>query len=278
MSSYSYKGTPISTITDTTNASNTPLANYYSSFPTLSTSYSQLQPLPFDYTYSSNKVQVSNLCTAQTSYYYNSQNITCPTNATAMRILTIGGGGGGGGGGGWGKAYSNVTANGSGGAGGGGGFPGYSSTSTSNIIKVSTNSGIYVAVGGGGAGGTGGSNETSNDGNGANATGDDGVAGGSGGASYVTLTGDSTYYAYTNSLGNGGGGGQGGHGHTTSNGQTNTSTGASGNQGNSTSTQSAPSGWPSFAVNYGLPGNGGPENTAGNSGSSGMVQIVWLYE
>ena len=98
MSNYKFKGTSISSITNTTGGVNTSIGPYYSGFPaTLATDYTMMRPLSLNYTIPPTSTDVSNYCTASCTDITNSQTVTVPTGVKKFRYLILGGGGSGGG-------------------------------------------------------------------------------------------------------------------------------------------------------------------------------------
>jgi hypothetical protein len=274
MSNYYFKGTSITQITTNTNASQN--QNYYENFPTQSTNYSGLIPLPLSYTDSSE--DISNICTAASTTYNSSQNVYAPTGANNFRAISIGGGGGGGGAGGNATLNVNSTAEGScpgknGGTGGAGGIYYYDSTGAVNISGAN----LIITVGTGGNGGNQGANASGNIPALSNGyeTASGGNSGNSGNSSYIQI-GEATQIA----LANGGGGGNSGdgaeviynvpHGFNCSGSPSPGNTGNSGSGGNNTSLN-----FPAFNTGG---GGGGGVVSGGSSGNSGSVQIIWLYD
>ena len=184
-----------------------------------------------------------------------------------MSALVYGGGGGGGGGGGLGWNGSNRNGAGPGNPGGYGGY------AWSRGDEINSYNQISYGIGIGGNGGARGND--SNTPNGRKRGGQNGYTGGPGNDSYVNLpsSSDSSTVAYAN----GGGGGSGGNG-----GRNNTDQ-FSGTPGNNSSSQggvgSDVTGNNANVYdhnNYG--GNGGANQTAGNSGGNGKGWVWLLYQ
>ena len=274
MSSYSYKGININTITYTTGGTaNTP---YGSNFITVLAPAGQNLSLPLPLSYQINGTDISNICTAAytdaTNAGINISN-TAP-NAKSFRFVIVGGGGGGGGNGGNASAKNNTsgnTATGNGGSGGNGGYATYFNNNISNIPIVSGQN-ISVTIGnGGGAGGNGANKSVSGPGGqipDLNTNADPGNAGGSGNITTVNYDGSSYN---TNYVGNGGNGGGGASATlVATNGNVNSNKGGNGNAGNATS-YSPPSQFPSL-------GNAGVGGVGATPGNGGACRIIWLYD
>jgi hypothetical protein len=263
---YKFKGTSISSITSSGNTTN---QNYYQQFPTTSTNYNGLRPLNLSYSLPNG--DISNICTATSTTYNYTQNISPPSGANYFRAICVGGGGGGGGNGGtailYVPFYGEGTCGGrSGGSGGSGGKYYYDSTYLVNI----SNANLTVVVGNGGNAGNRGANATEEklSANDLSLTASRGNSGNSGNVSYIQIS--NTRYATANG-GGGGNGGDGGevlfnipHQFNCSGSPSNGNTGNGGSGGNNTNLN-----FPSLNA-----GNGGG---ATFSGSSGQVQIIWLF-
>jgi len=269
---YQFKGTSISNITSSGNTTN---QNYYQQFPTTSTTYNGF--LPLNLSYSTPNGDISNFCTAASTVFNSTQNISAPTGANYFRAISIGGGGGGGGSGG--AATLNITAIGTstcsgknGGTGGAAGIYYYDSTGSLNISGAN----LTITVGTGGTGGDKGANASRNTNSQDNLseTASGGNSGNSGNSSYI-----STGVANQIALANGGGGGNRGDGgqvlynipsgFNCSGSPSQGNTGNSGSGGNNTSLN-----FPAFNAGG---GGGGGSSSAGNPGGTGQVQIIWLY-
>jgi len=307
MSTFFYKGIPISQITTTSGS--TENAAGYPNFPIVPANYNGLIPNDFLYYYTdSNGTQpVSSLCTAQQSSInppYNNTNtspssyLVPPAGCKSISFYAISGGGGGGGGGGFGQiTVTGVATQTSDGGNGGNGAPG-------NYIWVYgvPAGNITYSLGNGGDGGYAGYNEgtdTNAGKNGVTTQGGYGKPGGPGNVTTVTI-GNVSYSSGSgdtpaNAGGNGGNGGNGGYilqNTVDDKGIFKTefypSPGSPGNSGNTPTQYNSPSpinvNFPPLPSNYGAGGNGGDLGQAnggandGNSGNQGAVQFIWLYD
>lgn len=306
MSNYKFKGTSISTITNTTSGANATVGNYFTGFPpTLATTFSMMRPLDLNYTITSSSTDVSNSCTASyTDYtgpgglvplgvniggstgnvyltsYDTETTITPPTNAKQMRYILVGGGGSGGGYGGDAIAKDNVppdsTAIGNGGLGGTGSYSSYVISSNNILITTPFN----IKIGSGGTQVSNGANESKS----VNAVGakrESNGGRGSTGASGNNTTLKVGLNTYTSIGGTGGAFGNGGS-------ATADSSNTDSNPGNTDtalrciSNQSIPSNCPPCISNYifGAGGSGGVNSTltSGATGNPGICRIIWLYD
>ncbi len=294
MSNYYYKGVSLNNIYVNDGKSTTDTKFYgYAGIPNSNSNqgstYSGERPLAFGFTYQG--TNLSTYTTANSTTYTSSGNATIPTGCKSIRVISVGGGGGGGGAGGnaTGSAYAKIDW-GTGGAGGNGGYGSivYSNSDTNNNISLSNYNSIYVTVGTAGAAGVAGENVIGA------ATGNypapSGNAGGAGKSSYIDLiksNGEKSSICTANP-GNGGNGGNGASVFVdTTNGFVNPKDGTNGNQGTLTSDPYSSSNYPD--IGGGEPGNGGYKtlndktgtnwnSTPANDGTSGTVQIIWLYD
>jgi len=128
MSTFLYKGTPISQITTTSGS--TTNAPYYPNFPVVPTNYTGLVPNDFLYYYTDSingTEPVSELCTASYTIVNTSTNTqSVPSGCKSFYVIAVGGGAGGYGAGGLAKGTypPNGSVQGAGGAGGRGGSGG----------------------------------------------------------------------------------------------------------------------------------------------------------
>jgi hypothetical protein len=240
---------------------------------------------------------LQNICTAQstiyndpTQAYYN-----IPTHCKSFRAFAIGGGGGGAGGAGGASAKSNYPAPANnatrkGGNGGDGGYGTYVYLTSATSVTSQGGTIISVQIGLGGAGGTAGksnsnyvSSKTNN--NNTAATGDNGNVGSPGDATTIAYAGTTILTAP-----GGAGGNLGNNAKAAMTKGGNISNSANGN-GNSD-----PRNPPTASINpatggvitstAGNPGNGGDgggnspnfQPSAGNAGTNGAAQIIWLYD
>jgi hypothetical protein len=252
---YYFKKIPISTITDSGNTTN---QNFFNSFPTQSTSYTGLRPLPLSYTIPTNG-DISNICKASTVKYNASTNITAPPGANYFRAITVGGKGGTGGKGGDAKLTiifgPNETFN--GGAGGNGGNGNIYYYDSFNNVNINSKN-ISITIGTQGNTGNNGNNydKTETSKNGITGVGSPGGPGGQGNSSFINISG--IQYA----IANGGGGGGGGNGADIRYNIPSQIEGSKGNTGNTGS------------------GGGVTNNTGLNfpTSTDSSVTIIWLYD
>jgi hypothetical protein len=277
--SYKFKGTDISTITNTTGGVNTIATNYYTGFPaTVATNYNMMKPLSLGYTTTVNSIDVSNSCTAAYTDYNNTQTInTIPTGAKKFRYILVGGGGGGGGAGGDANSnsyYGDSDATGNGGDGGAGDY----STYLCGIIDIVNNS-LDITIGTGGNVGINGANKSTK--GGISSSNDTKVGNGNNGNN-----GNQTYFVYnsektTSNVGTGGKLGNGGYAWASSR----TTNSNSGNTSENTNTivnyaNAMDANTPPLGDSYGKGGSGAINNPAqiGNAGTGGICRIIWLYD
>ena len=287
-SSYSYKGVPLNQIYDSSGVST--VNNLYQGYigfpvPKATTTYEYLRPNPFGYFGPNgdlrNFVDASNTGIITTSQ----PTLSIPQNCKAINVIAVGGGGGGGGAGG--KAKADPANNGAeyawGGSGGSGGYGKYDASN--NIIIPENIKSISINIGNGGNGGASSLQEREfksnynalsgwNSPSGYANNGTDGAPGQQttikiGNVNYVSLGG------------NGGGYGKGAYGYA-ANSNAKVVNGDPGNFGNSVSTTYPVTNttYPNLG-NAGNPGNGGIDSDSpvnGQPGTSGAVQIIWLYD
>lgn len=254
--------------------------------------YNSLKPLDFHY-YNNTSGSLKSLADnrqAKNATYTTSQNINIPIGSKLLRLITVSGGGGGGGAGGKavGKAYNGQTKSEFGGNGGNGGWGVYNTDyATNNRITIPDGEkSVKITIGNGGAGGVyGNGNSTNSNYNAKNAKyssnstlGNPGSPGGMGNSSYIMF--GNTGGSYGGAQANGGNGGGGANANANAN-ASSANRGTDGSQGNALSGYSPNSDYGPLSP-AGQPGNGGgySGNTplSGNSGGSGAVQIIWLFE
>lgn len=201
MSTYMYKGVPISALVSGTGGTNPGYIN----FPPHGPANSDLgKPFPFLYSYQG--TDISNYCSAVTVAYGAGASATIlPNNVNAavtykhVSAFCVGGGGGGGGGGG--RGYGSGPKYNAGAPGGKGGDGGYAA-----IFNYPFNSGaLLLNVGNQGSGGGGGSRA-----NIVGTSGGDGKEGDPGNASKLQMMNDINAFLIANG-GKGGAGGGGGN-------------------------------------------------------------------
>jgi hypothetical protein len=283
MSNYKFKGTSISTITNTTGGVNTSIGPYYTGFPaTLATTYSMMRPLSLGYTITPSSTDVSNYCTASCTDITNSQTVTVPTGVKKFRYLILGGGGSGGGYGGDAKGNQGDGSGSSNGNGGNGGSGGYSVYTVGTLAYSSGT--ISVTIGtGGSVGNNGTGNSTKGGVAGANPNTANGNNGNSnpGNESYITFD----TVKYTSAGGSRGLNGNGANaraawGNSSSiPGITDVVPDAT-NYPNYTTSSAIPDNWPPLGGTYGQGGSGGTNanSNSANAGQQGTCRIIWLYE
>lgn len=281
MSNYKFKGTLVSTITNTTGGVNTSIGPYYSGFPaTLATNYTMMKPLPLNYTIPPTSTDVSNFCTASFRDITATETVSVPSGVKKFRYILVGGGGGGGGAGGTANANANSGKSDATGNGGSGSSGNYSTYSYGTVDVV--NNTIDITIGtGGNIGNKGGNASQSGGGIGTSPRLAQAGAGGDGNP------GNETYITYNStklsvSGGNGGKLGNGGRayaGYSTTNsepGNTNANTNTIVNYANAMDSNTPPLG-----TSYGQGGSGVsnfPTVSNGSAGGAGICRIIWLYD
>jgi hypothetical protein len=294
MAYFTYNGVPLNTILA---QGSTSLSHKFSGLNVSPTNYNGMRPLATGFMIDG--VDISNLSSASTSIYTSKTSISVPTGVKQVRIIALGGGGGGGGAGGdaevdWSQSGvgSAYTIGGNGTSGGYGKYLYATDTITSNKKIIN----IFVGNGGsGGAYGAKGFNKASSDG-GSSTKGKDGDYGGVGGSSVVQFA-ENTSNVVSESLpqyialgGRGGLPGNGGTADMSRNRDRKVTAGTTHSDIYGSRNQSY------IDINYdyintiyhGVSGNGGStsrvsstHNNANfapsNSGTSGYVELIWLY-
>lgn len=280
MSSYQYKGVPITEIIDiTTDPQPTNFANVYQGLPPITPPQYNINNsnllTNLGYTYDGS--DLSTVCAARHWVYNYSQTITPPySNINQFRYIIIGGSGGGGGGGGCANNHGEQGNGGNGGSGSSGNI-------AQGTANIDSNHSLNITIGNGGNGGGPGQCAVSNtSGDTAKAMG--GGSGGTGNASQIinNYNGDTI-------VANGGAGGGGGGGgwayYTNSIFAKNNHNNVVPNANNGNVFNSGSTNWDSWIVNNQSGGNGGvggvnrsSNGNQGGNGSPGFAVIVWLYD